>query len=77
MAMSQPTPNKPGAVVIDANILISICSNEPGCLTAENTLADYTAKQWVFYAPAVILTEVQFALCRKLQGGEIDAATHQ
>ena len=32
---------------------------------------------WAFYAPSVILTEVLFALCRKLQDGTIDVATHQ
>ena len=75
--MSQPTQNNPGAVVIDANILISICSKEPSEATAKAALADYTAMNWAFYAPSVILTEVLFALCRKLQDGTIDVATHQ
>lgn len=75
--MSQPTQNNPGAVVIDANILISICSKEPSEATARTALANYTARNWAFYAPSVILTEVLFALCRRLQAGAIDAATHQ
>ncbi|MCG3163069.1 MAG: hypothetical protein JMDDDDMK_04447 [Acidobacteria bacterium] len=75
--MNQPTPNNPGAVVIDANILISICSKEPSEATARGALADYATRNWVFFAPSVILTEVLFALCRKLQDGSIDAATHQ
>jgi len=75
--MSQPTQSNAGAVVIDANILISICSQEPSEATARAALADYTARNWAFYAPSVILTEVLFALCRKLQAGIIDAATYQ
>lgn len=75
--MSQPIQNNPGAVIIDANILISICAKEPGEATARAALADYTARDWVFYAPSVILTEVLFALCRKLQDGTIDTAIHQ
>ncbi len=77
MAMSQPTQNNPGVVVIDANIFISICSKEPSEATAGAALADYTARNWAFYAPSVILTEVLFALCRKLYDGTIDAANHK
>lgn len=75
--MSQPTQISAGAVVIDANILVAICAKEPGEPTAKAALADYTAKNWAFYAPGAILTEVLFILCRKLQSGEIDAAKHQ
>lgn len=67
--MSQPTPNNSGAVVIDANLLISICAKEPNQQTAENALADYAASGWVFYAPGAILTEVPFVLCKKRQDG--------
>lgn len=74
--MSQPN-NAAGAVVIDANILIEICSKEPSETTARTALADYTNKNWAFYAPSGILTEVLFVLCKKLQNGIIDAATHQ
>ncbi|MGH9755986.1 MAG: type II toxin-antitoxin system VapC family toxin [Blastocatellia bacterium] len=75
--MSQPNPSNPGAVVIDANILISICSKEPNYQTAENALADYAAKGWVFFAPGAILTEVLFILCKKLQDGLLTAIEHQ
>src|SRR2546426_12649327 len=75
--MNQPKPSSPGAVVIDANILISICSQEPSHTTAENALADYTVKDWALYAPSAILTEVLFILCKKLESGVIDAATHK
>ncbi len=75
--MSQPTPSKSGAVVIDANILVSICSKEPSYQTAENALADYAAKNWAFYAPGAILTEVLFILCKKLQDGLLTALEHE
>jgi predicted nucleic acid-binding protein len=75
--MSQPTPTSAGAVVIDANVLVAICAKEPGEPTAKAAFADYTAKNWAFYAPGAILTEVLFILCRKLHDGEIDAAKHE
>ncbi|MGH9899196.1 MAG: type II toxin-antitoxin system VapC family toxin [Pyrinomonadaceae bacterium] len=73
--MSQP--NNPGAVVIDANILISICSKEPAYKTAETALLDYATKGWPFYAPSAILTEVLFILCKKLQSGLLTDAEHK
>ena len=66
-----------GAVVIDANALVSICSSEPSHQTAKDALADYTAKGWVFYAPGAILTEVLFILCKKLQAGLLTEVEHQ
>lgn len=76
--MNQPTPTtSAGAVVIDANVLVAICAKEPGDPTAKAALADYTARNWAFYAPGAILTEVLFILCRKLHDGEIDAAKHK
>jgi predicted nucleic acid-binding protein len=74
--MSQPQ-SESSAVVIDANILIAICSKEPTETAARDALADYAARNWVFYAPSCILPEVLFVLCKKLQAGIIDAATHR
>ena len=74
--MNQPTPTTSArAVVIDANILVAICAKEPGEPTAKAAFADYTAKNWSFYALGAILTEVLFILCRK--SGEINAPKHQ
>lgn len=72
--MSQP--NSPGAVVVDSNVLISICSKETSHPTAEQALADYAAKSWIFYAPGVIVSEVLFVLCRKLSDGSLTAAAY-
>jgi predicted nucleic acid-binding protein len=75
--MNLPTQSSPGIVVVDANIFIAICSKEPSEATARVALADYTTRNWDFYAPNVILSEVLFALCRKLSEGTIDAAIHK
>lgn len=74
--MSQPC-NAAGAVVIDANILIAICSKESGEAAARAELLNYTNKNWACYAPSMILAEVLFVLCKKVQNGIIDAATYQ
>ena len=74
--MSRPS-RATGVVVIDANILISICSKEPTYQTAEAALSDYAAKGWPFYAPGAILTEVLFILCQKLQSGLLTEAEHR
>lgn len=42
--------NNPGAVVVDSNVLISICSKENSHATADQALAGYAAQQWPFYA---------------------------
>lgn len=44
--MSQPTQNNPEAVVIDANILISICSKEPSEATARTALDTLKLRQY-------------------------------
>jgi predicted nucleic acid-binding protein len=75
--MSQPTLSSPGAVVIDANVLISICAKEPSHQIAENALANYANQGWVFYAPGAILTEVPFVLCKKFEGGLLTAVKYQ
>jgi predicted nucleic acid-binding protein len=73
--MSQP--NNPiavvhPAVVVDANVSIAVCAREQDKLaTAEAAINDYAAKGWTFYAPNVIVGEVLFALCKKLQDGSL------
>ncbi|MDQ3013891.1 MAG: type II toxin-antitoxin system VapC family toxin [Acidobacteriota bacterium] len=73
--MSQP--NNPSAVVVDANILISICAKEPSHITAETALADYVAKNFVYYSPNAVVPEVLYVLCQKLQGGLLTAAEYE
>ncbi len=67
-----------GAVVIDANVLIGLCAKEPDKFaTAETALQDYAAKGWLFYAPHVIVSEVLFVFCNKLQNGSLTPATYE
>jgi predicted nucleic acid-binding protein len=52
--MSQPMLSSSGAVVIDANILIAICSKDLHHQTAEDALDDYASRGWLFYAPVAM-----------------------
>lgn len=71
-------PSKRGVVVIDANVSIAICAKEQNKqATAENALADYSVKGWVFYAPNVIVSEVMYVLCQKLQDGSLTSALYE
>lgn len=75
---SNPASTHAGAVVLDANILIALCAREQDKLAnAEAALLAYAAKGWLFYAPGVILGEVPYILCGKLQSGLLDATAHQ
>ena len=74
--MSQPIMNNAGAVVIDANVLVTICAKEPHAQTAEDALDDYAARNGAFYAPGALLTEGLFILCRKLHDGALTEAEH-
>lgn len=70
--------NNVGSVVIDANVLIGLCAKEPDkCTTAENALQDYAARGWIFYAPHVIVSEVLYVLCNKLQNGLLSPDTYE
>jgi len=69
-------PSSPGAVVIDVNVLLAICTKETKQSTAEAALADYAAKNWTLYAPAAILMEFMFIACQKLTGGALSQADY-
>jgi predicted nucleic acid-binding protein len=70
--------NKPDAVVVDANILISLCSNEQHTSPLANTaFQTYAQKGWDFFAPNVIVAEGIFALCNKLQAGVLTQTEYE
>lgn len=72
-----PPTISPGVVVIDANILIAICARETDKFSlAETALKDYAARGWLFYAPGVIVSEVLYILCGKLQSGSLAPVDH-
>jgi len=62
----------PNAVVVDANILVSICSKEQKTYPiADAAFSAYARDGWEFYAPNIIVAEVLFALCVKCQSGAL------
>ncbi len=66
-----------GAVVVDANIFVSLCTKEQA--TYSQSLAafnHYSQQGWHFYAPHVVVSEVMFVLCKKLQDGMITSSEH-
>ncbi len=64
-----PTSNL-NAAIIDANILISICSKEQDTFPiADTAFKNYAKNGWEFFAPSVIVAEGLFALCNKLHDG--------
>jgi predicted nucleic acid-binding protein len=69
--MSTMTPtNNPNAALVDANILISICSKERLTFPlADSAFKTFAQNGWDFFAPNVIVAEGMFALCNKLQAG--------
>src|SRR3712207_5894567 len=76
MAQNPPTSSA-GAVVVDANILISICAKEQATYVMTKAAFEYYATRgWAFYAPGVIVSEVLYTLCGKLQGGILTRTEH-
>src|SRR5262249_22718426 len=73
--MSQPS--SAGAAIIDANILVSLCTKEPLTFNQSNTaFNDYGQKGWTYHAPNVIVAEAMFVMCRKLQDGQLTEIEH-
>lgn len=73
--MSQPS-SSPGAVVVDVNVLLAVCTKEPKEPTARTAIADYATKNWQFYAPGLIVGEFLFIACQKLQNGALSEAAY-
>jgi len=66
-----PTPS-PGAVVLDANVVIALASSEAGrdaLATAE--IARYGSMGYPLFAPGVIIAETLYVLCGKLKSGSL------
>ncbi len=73
--MNQPSNN---IVVVDASVMIAICAKEHDKqVTAKEALEDYVARGWAFYAPSVIVAEVMYILCLKLQDGLLTPALYE
>lgn len=64
-------------VVMDASTMIALCAQEPGryaVATAE--INNYAQAGALFYAPNVIVSESQYALCRRFTIGLLTQAEH-
>ena len=69
--------NPQGSVVIDANVLIAICSKEVGRhIKAEDRLKYYGQQGWRLYAPGVIVAETLYVLCGKHQNGLLTSSEY-
>lgn len=69
--------NNPDALVTDANILISVCSKEPTAATVKNVLESCANNGWEFYAPNIIVAEVLYIFCRKLQNNLLTPRSYE
>src|SRR5262249_11522476 len=66
------------SVVIDANVLIAICTQEQNKYSkAKAALEDYAANGFMFFAPNVIIYESLYVICNKLQNSLITAADYE
>jgi predicted nucleic acid-binding protein len=61
-----PTSNS-NALVVDASLMIAVCSKEPTAAAVETELENYALNGWEFFAPNIIVAEVLYILCQKLQ----------
>lgn len=69
--------NNPAALVTDANIIIAICSKEPTAARAETALEIRANNGWEFYAPNIIVAEVLYILCQKLQNNLLTPQSYE
>jgi predicted nucleic acid-binding protein len=70
------TSSPQGAVVVDANIAVSIAANEPTEANTRAEIARYSALGYDFFAPGVIVAESIYVLCGKLTDGSLSASDH-
>ena len=74
--MTVPNSNL-GALVLDANVVIALASNEPGrdaLVTAQIT--HYASLGYQLYAPGVIVAETLYILCGKLNSGSLSPSDY-
>jgi predicted nucleic acid-binding protein len=72
------TTNNSNALIVDANILISISSKEQDTFPiADSALKIYAQNGWEFFAPSVIVAESMFALCNKLKNGFLTQSEYE
>src|SRR5215470_2844364 len=76
--MASAATHSAKSVVVDANVLIAIYAREADKFTqAEAALGAYAASGSLFYAPGLMVGEVLYVLCRKLQDGLLSQSEHE
>ena len=71
------SPVNASAVVVDANVLVSLCAKEVGKYpVALAQIRQYASAGCVFYAPGVLIAECLYALCRQLASQLLAPADH-
>lgn len=74
--MSSPSPSA-YSVVVDASFVIGLCAKEPTkYVTAHTELQQRIASGCTIHAPHLLVMEVSFVLCGKLQNGVLTAADY-
>jgi len=71
--MATALGTSPKLIALDANLIIGFCAKEPdkhSVVTAE--LARFAADGAQVFAPGVIVSEVLFVLCKKLEKGDLN-----
>jgi predicted nucleic acid-binding protein len=77
MAMTLPSNQQTGAVVVDANVVISISARETATeATSSAALVHYSSVGYNFFAPGVIVSETLYVLCGKIKDGSLSVADH-
>ncbi len=71
-----PKSNQPGAVVVDANIALSIAANEPSQPMISGEIEAYSQRGFEFFSPGVLVTETLYVLCGKLNDGTLSSSDH-
>ena len=74
--MPQPNDFTQQAIVIDASVAVAIVSKEANASVVLQEIAVRTNEGAAFYAPAVIVSEVLYVLCRKVESGLLAAVDH-
>jgi predicted nucleic acid-binding protein len=75
--MATPPESNPGALVVDANVLIAMSTKESGrdaLATAE--IADFVSSGYQLFSPGVAVAETLYVLCGKRNSGSLSLADY-
>lgn len=78
MTIIPPTsdPPIPGALVLDANIVIALLAKESGATIAQAAIQQYAQQGYETFAPGLIVSETLYVLCGKLHEGSLSQSDY-